>query len=71
MKHEAYLDLVLAVQLVVVQRFFRHRSTPLVHILHERNVFLRRDKTNLVQIGVSKDKFINDWGLVKAPGYLL
>lgn len=45
-------DLVLPVQLVVVQRVLRHRRTPLVDKLHERNILLRGDHTHLVQVGV-------------------
>ena len=56
MKHEAYLDLVLAVQLVVVQRILGDSCTCFVQVLDEGNVFLRRNETNFVQVGVPRKR---------------
>ena len=49
----AHFDLVLSIELVVVQSIFCNGSTRLVHELHERDVLLCRDKTDLVEARVS------------------
>jgi hypothetical protein len=45
-----YLDFVFAIDLVVVKCVLRDRRAGVVQVLHERNVLLRRDKTDFVQI---------------------
>jgi len=47
------LDFVFAVDLVVVQRFLRDSSAPLVHIFDEGNVLLCGNNTNIQQIVIS------------------
>lgn len=49
-------DLVLPVQLVVVQRILRHHRTPLINVLHKRNVPLRADDTHFVKVGVLREQ---------------
>ena len=50
----ADLDFVLSVELVIVQSIFGDGSARLVHIFDESDILLRWDKTNFVQVGVSR-----------------
>lgn len=52
---EGNLDFVLSVQLVVVQCIFRNTSACFIHILHESDIFLCRNESNFVQVGILRE----------------
>lgn len=52
-KQITYLDLVFAIQFVIVKRVFGDSCISLVQKLHESNVLFGRDKTHFVEIGIS------------------